>query len=413
MPYELDYKKVHNTLKSETLENHYGCTKGKIPNLLGEYEYESTREEWDYIVDKILIKNNQYLVIQNNTNAALEPRVTIFTKDNLGLDITIDPEPQPSKNYTYIRIDANSRKIIEIPTNISVVQNGEKIPYRIQLRFYDIRNSDDNITINQVSVWETESDILGYEEDNLIIRTERPEEITKVKINTLNWNIINNYLNSIDFNLNSKTNDGHAEIEFTFPEDTQQVLSMLQTNNFNLVVVPVRAKTGQPLKSITNMRNTKQTDLYDDQYRKVSLYLEPIKLHIQSSAIETQSTTVTFTFNVPSSFPIALSNFKDVKSRRGYTTYGLLSNNLFNASWALAVCRGCGYDEGRDGGITKIKLALGLQLNKIESENPHSGCSLSYFRILGDDNDIITLNRLALTRNDNQNCIIYLTPLNE
>ena len=246
MPYELEYKKVHNTLKNETLENNYGCTKGKIPNLLGEYEYETTREEWDYIVDKTLIKNNQYLVIQNNTNTALEPRVTIFTEDNIGLDITIDPEPQPSKDYEYIRIDANSSKMIKIPTNTSVIQNGEKIPYRIQLRFYDIRN-DDTI-VNQISIWETEPDILGYEEDNLIIRVEKPEGITAVKVNTLNWSIINDYLDRVDFDLGLRTSDGYANMQFIFPRDTQQVLSMLQTNNLNLVIVPVRAKTGNPLK---------------------------------------------------------------------------------------------------------------------------------------------------------------------
>lgn len=411
MPYELEYKKVHNTLKSETLENHYGCTKGKIPNLLGEYEYENIREEWDYIVDKKLTKNNQYLVIQNNTNTILKPRVTVFTENNMSLDITIDPEPLPVEDYSYVRIDANSSKMIKIPTNASVIQNGEKVPYRIQLSFYNIRNDD--TTVNQISIWETKPDILGYEEDNLIIRVEKPEEITSIKVNTLNWDDVNAYLGSITYDLGFRTPSGHASIQFIFPQDTQGILSILRANNLNLVIVPVRAKTGNPLKSITNMRNVKQTDLYSDQYKKISLYLEPIKLHVDPNEVEAQRTPVDFTFTEPSSWPIARSNFKDVKSRRGYTTYGLWSNNTYNTSWALAVCRGCGYDEGRDGGITKIKLALGLQLNKSELENPHSGCSLSYFRILGDDNDIITLNRLALTRNDNQNCIIDLTPQNE
>ena len=158
------------------------------------------------------------------------------------------------------------------------------------------------------------------------------------------------------------------------------------------------------------MRNIKQTDLYSDQYRKVSLYLEPIKLNVTTST--SQETLAYFNFITPQNTPLPSSAFNSTLSKRGYTTYGLISNgDNINESNALFVCRGCGYDEGRDGGVTKIKLALGLQSQKQGSR--HSGCSLSYFRILGNDNDIITLDRLALTRNDNQNCIIYLTPLNE
>ena len=387
MPYELEYKKVHNTLKNKTLENHYGCTKGKIPNLLGSLDSNS------FVVEKLLTKDNQYLVIQNNTSSSQTATIEISTKSSQNLEST-----------NTIEVNGNDNIIVRLPTNAPVIQNGQKIPYLIKFIFTNIHSN------TEISAWETESDILGYEEDNLIVRTEKPEEIIPIYIDNLDWNKINSFLDNVVCSFVSSDNDGNARLRFTFPQDEEEIVPLLKRNHFDLVLVPVRAKTEQPLKSITNMRNIKQTDLYADKYRKVSLYLEPIKLNVPT--LTSPETLVYFNFIAPQNAPLPTSAFNSTLSKRGYTTYGLISNDdNTNESNALFVCRGCGYDEGRDGGVTKIKLALGLQLQKEESR--HSGCSLSYFRVLGDDNNIITLNRLALTRNDNQNCIIYLTPLNE
>ena len=167
---------------------------------------------------------------------------------------------------------------------------------------------------------------------------------------------------------------------------------------------------GRILKSITNTRNVKQISLYNDntisRYKTVSLYLEPIILDRDNS----QNPLVWYKiFEKDYEGPLYYEDFfTPTTSTRGWNTYGLQSQYC---AYALFVCKGCGYNQGTNGGVTKICFAIGVQ--KIKNEHPHSGCSLEAYHFFDKEdkedeskNQIISLSRIALTRSDNKECVI-------
>lgn len=376
MPYELDYKKVHNTLRSKTLENVFGYQKGQVANLLKTEQLGAGSGYKIYLTEK-----RQQYVIQNTNSAAMQVIIKAYTNDGQRISFA------DGSSELSISIVAGKSQLIEVPTNEVVYQDGaQKNPY-----FLGFTSS--NITLCEM--WMTDNNICGsVNEDGIIASV---EAVTPFEINflTLSWTDIDNFLNGCTLSITRTGND--IIVSINDDGTHHQPISLLREYGFSTVLVPMKyTSSPKPLKSITNMRNSKQTSIYEDKYKKVSLYLEPIVLNDFNHG----SSFIIFSLHA---LPLSTNFFTATSSRQGYTTYGL---KMTYKEYALDVCRGCGYQDGTDGGITNICFALGIQI--VKETAPHSGCSLEKYRIFNASNQVVALSRVALARTDNQNCVINL-----
>ena len=114
MPYELDYKKVHNTLKPRKLDNAYGYLQGQVANLLKLTTVEIGGESFNNVAKAPLTSYNQQFVIQNESLDRIDIDVYIITEN--GMTVLIEDDPSS------MRIDFGHSILIEVPTNEAVYQ---------------------------------------------------------------------------------------------------------------------------------------------------------------------------------------------------------------------------------------------------------------------------------------------------
>lgn len=381
MPYELEYKKVHNTLSKRSLDNAFGYLKGQVANAL----IAGTGRQYQIP----LSSQTQQFVIQNNDTNAMTIAISIYAVNQ-----SFPPLYWDDNTFTWtITLASNTSIIIELPTNEDVFQNNVKYTPN----YASLVSSTDNCII-----YNTINNIGGMVDVDSTVIIENFEQTPQTKeLLSIDWNKITNFIDHCTLSVVNQSNSITVQVQ---PDEQYPIPDSLKTNALNLVLVPMRYKNENniaPLKSITNTRNTRQYSLYNNdmainQHRPISLYLEPIPLLNNEYQLITYQFPLTY-----ESLPFSMDYFTSTESRQGYITYGLKTQY---AQYALIVCRGCGYQEGVDGGNTCICFAIGVQEPK--NTAPHSGCSLKISKVFQEDK--IFLPRLALARNDNENCIITL-----
>ena len=394
MPYELEYKKVHNTLSKKGLDNVYGYIQGQIINKL-----TIDAENHSY---KIFLKDDvQQFVLQNEMlDDTTSFVVKAYTAEGEEVRI-VDADPEIDGYVMSANFGENL--LIEIGTTKPVYQdNKEFIPNYIII---------EHESSNKWIMWPTNDNIVGYAENDVIVYTNSETNKKTISFKDFDWGDAYSFINNIIVDVTENSTNFY---ELTFSNIDSPILSDLKSMGFDIVLVPMRApkrnkteKAKQPLRSITNMRNAHQFSLYGEGetsvFTKVSLYLEPISLWSNSEEdslieiIDFQKTNYNTWHEYET--PLPTSFFIKTQSRRTHITYGLRKAKRM---WALFVCRGCGYDNGSNQGETHICFGLGIQ--KIKDESPHSGCSLQFLRIV--EGTEVTLPRLALMATTNKNSVI-------
>ena len=411
MPYELEYKKVHNTLSKKGLNNVYGYLDGQMINPVTRQTIEVSGSTYQNACKIEITKHRRQFVIQNNDSQNREATFYIYDTSSSNLLFYKGNATTSADISQTLWINAHSSQIISIPTNDAVLQtnaNDEKTPSFLVV---SLGNS-----ITNWVMWETKDNILGKEENNKIISaiTITDQSVTFFNLEDIDWTDANNFIENCSIKITWSNNSTKCRVEFYEHAEHLCPVWLRTSSLYKIVIVPMRYRKGKGhiLKSITNTRNKKQKSLYADgnvnKYQTISLYLEPIILSRTSKTDEESQTTYYYwykEFTFSNTLPMSSNLFTQTISKRGYTTYGLKQN--FSAR-ALQVCRGCGYYSGVDGGVTRICFAIGIQ--KVKNDSPHSGCSLKKYRFFDQDqsNDVITLTRIALSRTDNTDCIISL-----
>lgn len=374
MPYELEYKKVHNTLSKVKNTNHYGYLMGDRLTYI-DWSENIPLKDWD-----------QYIMVQNLSNNDLLLSISFRDENNAGIGY---PVVIVGSGYYFLptdllhvfvkcQIPANESFLIKLPATKEYYNPGLNqlvTPVSVKLQVPDAFDSND------LKVWYTQENIWTYEENDFIVNY-----IDTPWTTYLEWNegqLLENIKEAIEnatYNYDTSTN--------TF---TAQNLNVSQTDlntlNLSLVLVPCKYYSDdnpklhnitKVLRSITNTRNRKQSSLYDEYWSPASAYIEPIRLTITNN-------TASMSFNAPvqwlpnplySEYIEEQQDMKEVVSLRGQTTYA-----LENHSKTLILCQGCGYDNGASGGKTYITFGVGLQY--IRPVNPHSGTGLEYLHITG------------------------------
>ena len=386
MPYELEYKKVHNTLSNKGLNDVYGYETG---NIINPFQISDDNKTFIFL----LKEERQQIVIQNNTNRSLN--IKFFSTEGVLIN-------------SLITLSFGESRVVDIPNNALIYNNGEVQPTQISMKCYEVTDNtfENPITSPEILLWTTKNNIVGYAEDNTIMATEVEENVFKINFQSLKHSEIAIFLSTISV---TKSN---YNITITYPQDPVGVLPedymwvKMQNSGIKIVLVPLRKSKRKQigiLKSITNMRNSHQISIYDTQYKKISLYLEPIIVPYPTLG-DSSSYTQVMSFDDPTiNTPLpATEYFTPTQNRqRCFMTYGLKT-----AKWkkALFVCRACGYDDGSNAGATTIGFGIGAQT--IKAVAPHSGCSLLALK----RQDIeYSLTRLAAARKDNNNCVIDLS----
>lgn len=387
MPYELEYKKVHNTLSRQKYSNAFGYKKGQIIN----------RVEWDssiasgfggFLLQCPIIDNetHQY-VLYNQSNSSITVAFAGWSQDFQGQCITAESTTIPGQ----------SSIIIEIPNQKYFFFNGEWVcPTHIWLATIDY---------SYLVVWPTSDGIYGEIDENDILVTENFKDSV-----ILSWKEDDD-IESVQIFLNESTIQ-YSENENILNIQTPSyngIENILTAYGLDLVLIPYCLKIeGQArlLRSITNTRNSRQFSLYGDyresQWQPMSVYIEPIILNAET--FNYQEGTGQDTWTIPQiSLPALSSERRNLFTRhptnRNNTSYGLK-----DAQYLLAVCAGTGYKEGENRGSTTIGLRLGVRL-KDPGNQIYKNATYNISKI-GNRLLSISINRKPLKRIDNQDSII-------
>ena len=385
MPYELEYKKVHNTLSRQKYSSAFGYRKGQIISRV-EWKSSIVSTFGGFLLPCPIVDNetHQY-VLYNQSNSSITIAFVGWTQDVQWNCVTAES----------IIIPGQSSVIIEIPNQKNFFFNTEWVrPTHIGV-----------VASPDLVIWPTADGIYGEIDDNDILVTENSKnpDILSWKEDTDIENV-QNFLNESTIQYSYSSNILNIQ---TLSYDS--IKNTLATYGLDLVLIPYCLKIeGQArvLRSITNTRNSRQFSLYGDyresQWQPMSVYIEPIILNTET--FNYQEGTGQDMWTIPQiSLPTLSSERRNLFTRhltnRHNTSYGLQ-----DAKYLLAVCAGAGYKDGGDRGNTTIGLRLGVRL-KDPNNQEYKNATYNISKI-GNQLLDISIDRKPLKRIDNQDSII-------
>lgn len=404
MPYELDYKKVHNTLMGKRHDNIFG-------NLLGQKVTSPKKVGNDYIVDlnkygetQLVIFNEAvtgsnniiFQVLENSSAISYDcvkfKEVTGYTKINTS-STNIKYELSP-KNYLLVILPANKTFLFDDPISSS---------------FRWITPDQIKISGSNFSIYYTKNNVVDVVEDGIVINY----------VNTINnggsevvpveeFNDIWSWDEDSETDMYDRAIDAINQLECSYIPIQHKIT--IQTNaankgylerardnlNLDLVLIPCRYYSEQnnrrgkrgtwsEIKNINNARNERQqtytrvtTKPFVTNHYDASVYIEPITIDFGNSTEWELSLEPLPRHGTWQSLSVGTDlSLLEAASRRGNNLYA-----LHNPEKILILCTACGYDHGIVGGITCIGFAVGLQ-KRLPQDSPiiaRSGCGISYAR---------------------------------
>lgn len=427
MPYELEYKKVHNTLSKKQNTNMFGFRKGDLINNL--WEGTGTRFYCDSNIHKI--------VLQSTAGSLLS--IAVHGTDQNGIE-HLAVVADDSSNTLTLQHDTMLLSIMNNNTLENIVVYGSGSTQSTVMFFtpdyYEISLS------STAKAWSTENNLVGHaNEDNIIDSYYEEEDYDSFSIKLKRSDeIYQNMCNAIEehldswFSLKNWSKVGQTTVSCTWSindalSSNSAIVSGVQFG-YNIVLVPMRCNPDGtvigPLKSIVNNRNFRQFSLYNDSLTQgdpsdklwisASVFFTPIiikdartfKNRIYFSKVTDNNKQCLFVINENGavvSDDDATYGPKDitvVKSRNNKPTYGINDTN-----WGLWVLGGCGYEEGSYEGSTYICFAIGIQPKLPENSKivPHSGCSLSKYWVKEDS--VMQIRRYPLAIKYKEDSYLY------
>lgn len=428
MPYELEYKKVHNTLMGKRHDNIFG-------NLIGnKVTSPKATGPNEYIVD-LNIGGNTQLVIHNLRND--ENTIYFYILPEEGLTpistycVSFKNNTRYQRNiinncWSYL-IPANDYALVVLPDKLTFLSNMNGTwdwvsPSRIRIigaydfsiyytNDYIVDVVSDGIVVDYVK--KIINDISGVyytveKFDDIWTWNKQNENILddlKAKIN--NWELqVNNNAGAYTVIVNiNQTTDPSSYVT--------SLEGQLELAGYDLVLIPYRYYSNQyidarkrntvsPITNINNTRNERQETYKRTRtsagittgHRNATFYIEPIKITFNSHGEWNLHLTKVPVTSLSSTWH-SLSGETDY---RKYLNASLRGNTLYclsNSQKLLILCTACGYDHGGvvdertniHPGSTHIKVAVGLQKKLSQNSNtrPHSGCKIAYSRIIDYD----------------------------
>ena len=438
MAYELEYKKVHNTLIKRQNKNFFGYRKGETVSDLCEYNETDACYEVSMFLETFV----QKFVIQCVEEETYWFEIKIIGKDQ------DDNEKEALVTFSHIPgLGGSLQKSILLTlmkktqySNIQVNDNND--PHEIMTVFTPIYCS---ITSNyKFKFWYTNNNLVGITDNDDVVQsyvnsndydTWNPKLANSGEIYNAMVDAISNNLNSISYDLYEEAAQPNRCV-FHFGNNILNNTDIRRgvSAGYNVVLIPMKCKPDGSqagvLMSIVNNNNYNQYSLYNwekrpykrDSYRwkPVSVFLSPIKIMYKESGNIITNNSLSFKdpeFSTAYSdywclFGISRSGLFDYtrshaalrhegdvilkKCWKNLNTYGVT-----DTTWTLWVASGLGYEDGSYGGYTYIRFAIGIQRQLTDAELndglvPHSGGSVSSYWLIGDDNSVIKITRHPL-----------------
>lgn len=390
MPYELEYKKVHNTLSRQKYSNAFGYKKGQIINRV-EWDSSIASGAGGFLLPCPIVDNEtrQYVLYNQSNSSIIISFEGWWPQDSHGQCVT-------AESTTSTTIPGQSSIIIEIPNQKYFFFNGGWVcPTHIRLFTEDY---------SDLVIWPTSDGIYGEIDENDILVTENSKDPSFI----LSWKEDDD-IESVQSFLNESNIQHSGNILNIQTPSYDSIVGILNDYNLDLVLIPYCLKIeGQArlLRSITNTRNSRQFSLYGDyresQWQPMSVYIEPIILNAET--FNYQEGIEQDMWTIPQISLPALSSERRNLFTRHPTNRNNISYGLQDAKYLLAVCAGAGYKEGENKGNTTIGLRLGVRLKDANNQE-YKNATYNISKI-GNQLLSISIDRKPLKRIDNQDSII-------
>ena len=406
MPYELEYKKVHNTLMGKRHDNIFG-------NSLRQKVTSPKKVGSDYIVDLSEYGETQ-LVIFNPLSGPSDHDIIFQVLENsspISFNcVSFKEGSRYEKNGT-----VNIKCPIPPQDYWLVILPAKKTFLLDDSGFRWVTPDQIKISGSNFSVYYTKNNIINIVEDGIVV--DYVETVTNGssgnRVPVEDFDDIWTWDENGEADILSRAVDAVGQLRCSYTSATHKI--KVQTNetnkgylaeayetlNLDLVLIPCRyysdqnniktkRGTASMLKNINNARNERQqtytritTRPFVTNHYDASVFIEPIvidfdnsvewELHLDPVPVRNQQWN---SLSVGTDL-LLLEN----ASRRQNNLYA-----LHNPEKTLILCTACGYDHGTTGGTTCVGFAVGLQKRLPQNSliNAHSGCAIEYARYLPD-----------------------------
>lgn len=426
MPYELEYKKVHNTLMGKRHDNIFGNSLGQkvtSPEVTGTKQYIIDLDvggDTQLVIHNLADEANRiyFYILPEDSSTAISPYCVNFKDNTRYHQVSVG-----TSNYIYYSIPANDYALIVLPNKVTFLTNmngtwGWVSPGRIKI----IGTYDFSIYYTDNYIVDAVSDGIVVDYIETIINDTNDNYVAVEKFDDIwTWNKKNeNVLDDLKTEINSWTlqldsnSSAYTVIVNVNHENpgsyVDSLESLLELAEYDLVLIPYRYYSNQcinarkrntvsPIMNINNTRNERQQTYKRTRtstgittgHINATFYIEPINITFNTHGEWRLSLTKIPVTNLSSTWH-SLSFGIDY---RKYLNASLRGNTLYclsNPQKLLTLCTACGYDSGGVAdertnihpGNTYIQVAVGLQKKLPQNSNirAHSGCEIAYSRMI-------------------------------